>query len=214
MIFPLSSCILFRHNKSCQKVHYSFCVVISRECAEDGICVPIKKWGMCTPAFLSKHFSWPQMDFRHHWNPINHSQLMNDMGIKNVGLVSENTGQVVFLEKYIFGLAPSNWMQPSDLRPGCIPVTVPLHHTMLFDLKRVFFIFNFKVISTVPIGKKSVASSYFPGRGSGVGVGLVPCSRALPPNSCLISHGLEFGHERYLQATTLYSYLIIKGYFS
>lgn len=70
------------------------------------------------------------------------------------------------------------------------------------------------ILGAVPIGKKSVASAHFPGRGSGAGGGLVPCLWAFPQNRCLISHGLEFGHEQFLQATVLFSYLIFKGYFA
>lgn len=166
---------------------------------------------MCTPAVLSKHFSWPQMDFR---APLElYQSLTADEWHRYKKKCWEHRVGRVLREIHFWpGPIKLNTTFWSETRLH--PSDSAIHHTMLFDLKRVFFIYNFEVISTVPIGKKSVASSYFPGRGSGVGAGLVPCSRALPQNSCLISHGLEFGHERFLQATILYSYLIIKGYFS
>lgn len=46
------------------------------------------------------------------------------------------------------------------------------HQAMPFHLKRAFFINNFVILGAVPIGKKSVASAHFPGRGSGVGGGV------------------------------------------
>lgn len=56
--------------------------------------------------------------------------------------------------------------------PRLLPSDSITHQAMRFHLKRVFFINNFVILGAVPIGKKSVASAHFPGRGSGVGGGV------------------------------------------
>lgn len=108
----------------------------------------------------------------------------------------------------------ANFSVQERSEPKLLPSHSIIHQGMPFDLKRVFFINNFVILSVMPIGKKSVASPIFPGRGQWLEERLVPCSWALPQNRCLISHGLEFGHEQFLQATLVFSYLIFKEYFS
>lgn len=94
---------------------------------------------------------------------------------KNVASVSEDRGNVVICEKRISGLTQSIWRQSSQRRRDLTQTATSdstTHQAMPFHLKRAFFINNFVILGAVPIGKKSVASAHFPGRGSGVGGGV------------------------------------------
>lgn len=137
---------------------------------------------------------------------------------KNVALVSENRGYVVIFEKHISGLTHSIWRQTSqhrrDLRPNCFPVTASFIRPCHLILKGYFSLIILWFSVHCPWDKNLLPLLISLGGGQGLGEGLMLCSRALPQNRCLISHGLEFGHEQFLQATILFSYLIFKGYFS
>lgn len=82
------------------------------------MCIPIRERGMCTPAVLSRRFSWPQMDFRHHWNRINLSQPMNNAGVGGWGGASGDGGHVVSSENHICGLADIPALGRSEAKLG------------------------------------------------------------------------------------------------
>lgn len=65
------------------------------------MCIPIRERAMCTPAVLSRRFSWPQMDFRHHWNRINLSQPMNTAGVGGGGGVWGRRARRVFGKSHL-----------------------------------------------------------------------------------------------------------------
>lgn len=67
---------------------------------------------------------------------------MNNKGIRNVGLVSENRGYVVLSQKYISTVAQSLWMQTTqhkrDLKPNRTPLTAPFITPCYLILKEYF----------------------------------------------------------------------------
>lgn len=76
------------------------------------MCIPIRERAMCTPAVLSRRFSWPQMDFRHHWNRINLSQPMNTAGVRGRGRRLGTEGHVVSSENHICGIPALGRSEP------------------------------------------------------------------------------------------------------
>lgn len=138
------------------------------------------------------------MDFGHCWNHINLSRPMNNKGIKKCWFgVWEQRVRRPLWEIHLWSCPVAlnaNYaiQKRSETKPHAADSAI--HHAMLFDLKRLFFINNFVILSAVLTREIIRCRRLFPSevRGWGGG-GFVPCSQALPQDRCLISHGLEFG---------------------
>lgn len=85
------------------------------------------------------------------------------------------------------------------------PVTSSLIRPCDFILKGYFSLIILWFLVQCPSEKYLLLLLISLGGGQGLGEGLAPCSQALPPNRCLISHGLAFGHGQFLRATVLFS---------
>lgn len=95
------------------------------------------------------------MNFRHRWNCINLSRPMNNKGIKCwFGVWEQRIGRPLW-EIHLYEI-----QKRSETKQHAADSAI--HHAMLFDLKRLFFINNFVIVGGVPTGERYVAVFYSP----------------------------------------------------
>lgn len=102
------------------------------------------------------------MNFRHCWNHINLSRPMNYKGINCWFGVGEQRMPRPLWEIRLWSCpvalnANYEAQKRSETKPHATDSAI--HHAMLFDLKRLFFINNFEIVSGVPTGENMLLSS-------------------------------------------------------